>query len=137
MGYSDALEEAREMLSDEWVRVATVRWVNLCRDGWERMISFHGPFPERSGTDFIDFEGVHIWVINENIKTHFVGSDCNRLSDRFLRILQNLRDRGIGDQYIPRMMGDIIARRTCTARPGDPHRDELTRDLLRAHFGLK
>lgn len=137
MGYNDALEEAREVIHEDWVRVATVRWLELCLEKWEEWVSISGPLKERSRIGDLDLECVYLWVIKDNIKAQYVGSDCNRLTDRFLGVLAKMRDRGMNDDYILRWMGDIIARRTCTARPGDPHRDELTRDLLRAHYGLK
>jgi hypothetical protein len=137
MGYNDALEEAREVIHEDWVRVATVRWVELCLEKWEEWVSIPGPLRGGSQIGDLALEDVYLWVVRDNIKPQYVGSDCNRLTDRFLGVLSKMRDRDVNDQYILRWMGDIIARRSCTARPGDPHRDELTRDLLRAHYGLK
>ncbi len=125
---------------NDWARRARVKWLELGLEAWEAWVpkARHTNLPPIQAGEFPSSEVLHMdWkVLDFYLTVSWVGTDCNRLIDRFLKSLKDLYLANDDRVEIAGAMDHLITRRTGCSRDGDPHRDELARKLLMQYYGL-
>jgi hypothetical protein len=133
----DALNEAQCVVKEDWVRKARVRWLELGFEEWEAIgLNFEMVPASPWAAHFCKVCGVGMAAstFDHFLTVGYLGEDCNRLIDRWLRLLDaHFRHRFPG--ALERMR-EMISRRAHTAREHDPLRDKFVEALLLDHYKL-